>query len=226
MDLLPSFNKRKKISRITNSLEEINSYCEALSSPPDKILYELERITYLRTLSPQMISGRLLGQFLHFFSKMTRPQSVLEIGTFTGYATICLAAGLPSNGMIHTIEANEELEYLIRKYVQKSGLEKKVHIHMGDAKAIIPMLDMPFDLVFIDAAKKEYSLFYDLLFEKVNPGGYILADNVLWSGKVINNEGDADTQNLRSFNEKIKNDHRVENILLPIRDGVMIVRKF
>lgn len=201
------------------------AYCEAHTSPPSKVLYELERETHLKTLAPQMLSGRLQGQFFSFLSKIYRPKTILEIGTFTGYSAICLSEGLAEGGVLHTIEANPELEQLIRKYIGKAGLEDKIVLHIGQAAAIIPSLQLEWDLVFIDANKQQNALFYDLIFEKVKPGGIIVVDNVLWSGKVITNAKDEDTQLIRAFNDKVNQDERVENMILPIRDGILIARK-
>ena len=172
-----------------------------------------------------MMSGHLQGRFLSLLSKMQRPRRVLELGVFTGYATLCLAEGLAEDGVIHAIEGNPELEYLIQKYVKKAGLEDKVKLHIGDAKVIAGELDESFDLVFIDAGKRDYAFYYDLIIEKVSSGGILLADNVLWSGKVISGATDADTQLLDAFNKKVNADPRVENIILPLRDGLTIIRK-
>ncbi len=203
----------------------ITDYCEAHSTPQSELLYELERESNLKTLSPQMISGTLQGQFLQMLSLMLQPKCVLEIGTFTGYATLCLSRGIPKGGRLHTIEVNPELEYIIRKYIQKAGLENVIDLHIGDAKSIIPQLEHPFDLVFIDAGKSNYGLYYDLVFDQVKSGGVILADNVLWSGKVARAANDADTRVIDAFNKKVQADDRVENIILPIRDGLSIIRK-
>jgi caffeoyl-CoA O-methyltransferase len=206
-------------------IRRLTEYCQKHTTPPSPVLMELERETHLKTLAPQMISGRLQGQLLSLLSKLMRPSKVLEIGTFTGYAAICLAQGLPDDGELHTIEANPELEYLIRKYVRKAGLDGKIHLHMGQAQEIIPILDGPFDIVFIDAGKTDYALYYNMVMDKVAPGGLILADNVLWSGKVLESEMDADTRALHAFNEMVQADDRVENLLAPLRDGLMIARK-
>ncbi|MEM8908947.1 MAG: O-methyltransferase [Bacteroidota bacterium] len=203
----------------------ISDYCEAHSTPQSDLLYQLERESNLKTLSPQMISGNLQGQLLRMISQLMRPEKVLEIGTFTGYATLCLAAGMPADGQLHTIEANPELAYLIRRYLQKAKLETLVHLHLGDARQLIPKLNMTFDLVFIDAGKNDYALYYDLVFEQVKPGGLILADNVLWSGKVVEASADNDTRVIDAFNKKIQADERVENLILPIRDGLSLIRK-
>ncbi len=203
----------------------LHAYCEAHTTPQSEVLYELERETNLKTLAPQMISGHLQGQFLTLVSQLQRPKAMLEIGTFTGYAAICLAQGLAEGGLLHTIEANRELEHIITKYITKAGLNDKIQLHLGKAEEIIPTLDVMFDLVFIDAGKQQNALFYDMILDKVNPGGLILIDNVLWSGKVVMGEQDPDTQVIRAFNDKVNNDERVENILLPIRDGLLIARK-
>ncbi|MCG8328859.1 MAG: O-methyltransferase [Chitinophagales bacterium] len=211
-----------------NILRPIHDYCERLSTPPSQVLYELERETHLKTLAPQMLSGKLQGQLLQLISQLQQPQRILEIGTFTGYASICLAQGLAEEGILHTIEANPELEYIIRKYIAKAGLEKKINLHIGNAKNIIPGLKEQFDLIFLDAGKQHYAFYYDLVFDMVKPGGLILADNVLWSGKVTDAElvkKDADTRLLHEFNVKVQQDKRVENVLLPLRDGLLVVRK-
>jgi len=201
-------------------------YCQAHTSPVPAVLAELERATHLRTLSPQMLSGAYQGTLLRFLSLMIRPRRILEIGTFTGYATICLAEGLPDDGLLHTIEANDELGRLIGEYLLKAGVAEKVHLHLGDAAAIIPTLEEIFDLVFIDAGKLDYARHYALALAKMRSGGFLLADNVLWDGKVARgDQQDATAQVLRDFNEMVQQDTRVENILLPVRDGVLVVRK-
>jgi len=201
-------------------------YCQAHTSPVPAVLAELERATHLRTLSPQMLSGAYQGTLLRFLSLMIRPRRILEIGTFTGYATICLAEGLPDDGLLHTIEANDELGRLIGEYLLKAGVAEKVHLHLGDAAAIIPTLEEIFDLVFIDAGKLDYARHYALALAKMRSGGFLLADNVLWDGKVARgDQQDATAQVLRDFNEMVHRDTRVENILLPVRDGVLVVRK-
>ena len=207
--------------------QAIFEYCEQYSEAPEKVLYELERETHLKTLAPQMLSGALQGQLLRVLSLLKQPRSVLEIGTFTGYATICLARGLAPNGILHTIEVNPELEYLIRKYLNKAALEQQVQLHIGDALNIVPTLPGPFDLVFIDAGKQSYRDYYGLVIDKVAPGGLIIADNVLWSGKVATDqrETDEDTKQLHAFNLMLKADERVESLLLPIRDGLLVARK-
>lgn len=205
--------------------KKIGEYCERMSSPESALLQELDRQTHLRTLLPNMLSGHLQGAFLSMISKMISPHRILEIGTFTGYAALCLAEGLTENGLLHTIEVNEELEPIILEFFSKSTQKDKLRLHIGDAKSIIPALGEKFDLVFIDAAKLEYSKYYDLVFPFVNKDGYIIADNVLWSGKVISDKQDKDTAAIHAFNEMLRNDERVENFILPLRDGLNIIRK-
>ena len=194
---------------------QLLDYCIDHTTLEPPLLYDLERETYLKTLAPQMSSGHLQGQFLRFISKMKKPKTILEIGTFTGYSAICLASGLAENGVLHTIEVNEELEHIILKYVEKAQLQQKIHLHIGDAKEIIPELDLTFDIVFIDAGKNDYAFYYDLIFDQVNPEGLIIADNVLWSGKVMEKKQRKDAALLDAFNKKIQSDDRVQNILLP-----------
>ncbi len=202
------------------------NYCLAHTSDVNSVLHELERDTHLRTLSPQMLSGPYQGMLLRMVSMMIRPRRALEVGTFTGYTTICIGEGLADGGLLHTIEINDELGPLIRKYVQKSGLEEKVRLHLGDAANIIPVLDEVFDLVFLDAGKLDYPVHYELTLAKTRSGGFILTDNVLWDGKVAGgDEKDETARALRSFNDMVQNDPRVENILLPVRDGLMLMRK-
>lgn len=201
-------------------------YCFAHTSRPGEVLRDLERETHLRTLNPQMLSGGYQGALLRFVSMMIRPRRALEIGTFTGYASICLAEGLADDGLLHTIEINDELVPLIRKYLQKAGLEEKVRLHLGDAADIVPVLDEVFDLVFLDAGKLDYPTHYELALAKTRPGGFLLADNVLWDGKVAGgSEKDETARALHTFNSMAQDDPRVENILLPVRDGLMLMRK-
>jgi len=201
-------------------------YCAAHTSPVLEILYELERETHLRTLSPQMLSGAYQGVLLQLFSQMIRPHRALEIGTFTGYTAICMAQGLADGGILHTIEVNDELGWLIRKYLQKAGLEEKVRLHLGDAAEIIPTLDEMFDLVFMDAGKLDYAQHYELALSKTRSGGFLLADNVLWDGKVATgNIQDETAVALRAFNNFVHRDSRIDNLMLPLRDGVMVMRK-
>ena len=207
------------------SLKKLSDYCERHTSPVDQIRHELERETNLKTLAPQMLSGSYQGKLLEMISYMVRPQHILEIGTFTGYGALCLAKGLDVNGKITTIESNFELEHLIKKYITKSGEEERIELIIGDAKQIIPTLDMQYDIVYIDAGKQDYSLYFDLVFDKVKSNGIIIADNVLWSGKVVMVNMDKDTSMINEFNQKVSNDTRVEQIMLPIRDGITLIRK-
>jgi caffeoyl-CoA O-methyltransferase len=203
----------------------LEQYCEQHTSPLSSLLNDLERETYLKTEAPQMLSGPLQGQLLRFFSLLRRPQTILEVGTFTGYSALCLAEGLADGGTLHTIEAEPELEYLIRKYIGRAEMEDRIKLHIGRGEEVIPTLEGDFDLVFIDAGKQEYGLFYDLVIDRLSPGGLLLADNVLWSGKVLDPAGDADALALHAFNERIQKDERVENVMLPVRDGLMVMRR-
>ena len=203
----------------------ILKYIEQFSSDPSKALHDIERETYLKTLAPQMISGKIQGRFLSMISHMVRPRRVLEIGAFTGYGAICLAEGLVSDGMVFTIEGNRELEKTIRRNIDQTNLADQITLLIGQGEKLISEIDEQFDLVFIDAAKKDYALFYDLVFDKVVSGGFILADNVLWAGKVMQENVDRETQLIHSFNEKVYRDDRVENLIIPLIDGMMICRK-
>ena len=205
----------------------IEEYILNHSDKEDPILAELNRETNLKILRPRMLSGHLQGKILEMISKMINPERILELGTYTGYSAICLAKGLKENGILHTIEINDELEGIISKYLVKSGLENKVKLHFGDVRKIVPEINEQFDLVFIDADKREYLDYYNLVFNHVKPGGFLLADNVLWGGKVIESESldDEYTKGIFDFNEFIKNDDRVEKVILPLRDGLMLIRK-
>ena len=187
----------------------------------------LERDAHVNLLRPRMLSGHLQGRILKMFCRMMQPRRVLEIGTYTGYATLCLAEGLPEDGLVHTLEINDEMEDFIFKYLNQSPLQEKIRVHFGDAMEIIPQLDEQFDLVFIDADKRLYSAYYDLVFPKVRAGGLILADNTLWDGKVVETIPASDKQSLGilAFNEKIKQDERVEKVILPLRDGLTMIWK-
>ncbi len=209
----------------TDLSSRIFQYCEAHTSPPSPLLYELERETHLKTLAPQMMSGRLQGQLLALLSRLKRPQTILEIGTFTGYATLHLVEGLQPGGILHTVEPNRELEYLIRKYIAKAGREDDIRLHIGRIEEVLPRLTDDFDLVFMDAGKRDYAHHYELVIDRVRPGGLILADNVLWAGKVATEAADADTGAIRAFNDRIRRDGRVRQILLPLRDGLLIMEK-
>lgn len=203
----------------------LQAYCEDHSSPESEVLKALDRETHAKVLMPRMLSGHLQGRLLSMISKMLRPKRILEIGTYTGYSAICLAEGLQDGGILITIDKNEELESLMRKYWKEAGVKSKISLRLGDAREIIAELEGPFDLVFIDADKKNYALYYDLVIGKIARGGVILADNVLWSGKIVDEEAkDQDTEALRMFNRKLANDPRVETVLLPVRDGIMMAR--
>lgn len=205
----------------------IEEYILNHSDKEDPILAELNRETNLKILRPRMLSGHLQGKVLEMISKMIQPEKILELGTYTGYSAICLAKGLKQNGILHTIEINDELEDFILKYIKKSGLEEKIKLHSGDAMKIIPQINEQFDLVFIDADKREYLAYYHIVLDYVKPGGFILADNVLWSGKVIELEKPDDeyTKGIFEFNDFVKNDSRVEKVILPLRDGLTLIRK-
>jgi caffeoyl-CoA O-methyltransferase len=207
--------------------DEIEEYTLRYSEKELEVLKNLSRETYLRVMSPRMLSGHLQGSFLSFISRILKPLRILEIGTYTGYSAICLAQGLMEGGKLITLDINEETEEIARRYVNESKLADKIELITGDAQQVIPLLKEDFDLVFIDADKKNYSVYYDLVFGKVKQGGIIIADNVLWSGKVISDENkmDADTLAIHQFNEKVSRDERVEKVLLPIRDGLMMIRK-
>jgi caffeoyl-CoA O-methyltransferase len=205
--------------------EKINAYCETHTSKETDLLHTLVRATHLKTLAPRMVSGHLQGRFLSLLSHLIQPKRILEIGTFTGYASLCLAEGLADDGILYSIEANDEMEPLILAHFEKSDFKDKIKLLVGDALHIIPQLEETFDLVFIDAAKRDYAKYYDLVVGKVRSGGLIIADNVLWSGKVLNETKDKDTQILDDFNKKIADDTAMECLLLPLRDGLMIARK-
>ena len=205
--------------------QNIVDYAEAFSSPESVELKELNRETHAKVLMPRMLSGHLQGRLLAMFSRMCSPRRILEVGTYTGYSAICLSEGLSADGLLHTIDINEELLPMVKKYISKAGCENKIVLHTGDALRIIPSLNETFDLVFIDADKKNYSAYFDLVISKVRKGGIIIADNVLWSGKVLEPEKDmdADTRAISDFNKKVRTDSRVETVLLPVRDGLMVM---
>lgn len=196
-------------------------YCE----PEDELLQHIDRETNLKVLMPRMLSGHYQGRVLSMLSKMISPKRILEIGTFTGYATLCLAEGLTQDGIIYTLDINEELEEMVRGNFAKSPLNAKIKYILGDAQQSIAHLNETFDLVFIDADKKNNGTYYDLIFDLVRSGGLIIVDNVLWSGKILNKAQDKDTKNISSFNDKINEDQRVEKLILPVRDGLFVIRK-
>ncbi len=207
--------------------KEIEQYSQEHTQKETEVLYNLNRETHLKVLIPRMLSGHIQGRILSMFSHMLKPKNVLEIGTYTGYSAICFAEGMQPNGKLVTIDINNELETMATSYFEKSGYGNQIEMRIGNAIDIIPTLDMKFDLVFIDADKHNYSNYYDLVIDKVNQGGFIIADNVLWSGKVLTDEvnTDTDTKALDEYNKKINSDPRVENMLMPVRDGLMVARK-
>lgn len=207
--------------------KKIEEYAEEHSSPEDDVLYDLNRKTHLNVVRPKMLSGHLQGRLLQMISEMLKPQRILEIGTYTAYSTICLGRGLAGDGKIITIEKNPELETMIRDYIAKAGLKDKTILEIGDAMQILPRLEGSFDLAFIDADKENYIAYYDMIKPKIRNGGYILADNALWYGKVIDpaQETDHETAGITAFNEYVQEDTDVENLLLPFRDGIMIMKK-
>ena len=210
-----------------NRLKEIDKYILNHIEPEDGILKELDRETHLKVVGARMISGLLQGQVLSLLSKMIRPKYILELGTFTGYSAICLAKGLQEGGKLITIEIDDELESFAKKYFEKAGIQQKIEQRIGPALEIIPTLTETFDLVFIDAHKPEYPAYYEAVFDKVTTGGYIMADNTLWSGKVLDEPAADDFQTLGiiQFNEMVRNDNRVEKVILPLRDGMTVIRK-
>ena len=207
--------------------KEINNYCEEYSQKEDDVLYDLNRKTNQKILRPRMLSGHLQGQLLTMFSNMISPRKILEIGTYTGFSAICLARGLKKDGVLHTIDINEELEYFAREYFEKANLSKQIISHVGNAMDILPKLNISWDLVFIDADKENYINYYNLVFDQINKGGFIIFDNVLWSGKVTQeiNPKDKETFALVELAKILESDNRVENVLLPVRDGLFMVRK-
>jgi len=211
----------------TIPIEILEAYAEKISQDEPDLLKELNRETFQKVLRPRMISGHLQGRFLSLISKLLQPKNILEIGTFTGYSALCLAEGMSAEGKLHTIDMNEELYDFQRKYFDQSPYGSQIVQHIGKAEEVIPQLNENFDLIFIDADKRNYSLYFDLSFPKLNSGGLFITDNVLWYGKVTQptKKGDRDTEHLKAFNLKLKEDKRIENVLLPIRDGLLISRK-
>ena len=207
--------------------DNILNYSISKSEKESKLLNDLYRETYLKVLNPRMISGHYQGRILSFISKIMSPKKILEIGTYTGYSAICLCEGMDKDGILHTIDNNKELVEIQNKYFKKANLKDKIVQHSGDAKNIIPSIDEEFDIVFIDADKESYPEYYDLIINKVSSGGIIIADNILWSGKILEKveKDDQATKSIIEFNNKIAQDDRVKNIILPIRDGLNIVRK-
>ncbi|MBQ4822254.1 O-methyltransferase [Aquimarina sp. MMG016] len=206
--------------------EALDTYVVHHTQQEPELLRQLTRETYQKILQPRMLSGPYQGRVLSMLSKLIRPKSILEIGTYTGYSALCIAEGMQKDGILHTIDINEELERFQRKYFNLSPYGDQIHQHIGNATEIIPDLDLKFDLVFIDADKPNYSTYFDLIINKMNRGGIILSDNVLWSGKVIEKleEDDLSTKALLAYNKLLADDDRIETVLLPIRDGLTISR--
>lgn len=206
--------------------ETLENYITVHSENEPAVLEELARETHLKVLQPRMLSGHFQGRVLSLISKITRPKNILEIGTYTGYSAICLAEGLSQDGKLHTIDINEELYDLQRRYFNKSGYGAMIEQHTGNALEIIPNIDVTFDLVFIDADKPNYANYFHLVIEKMNPGGIILSDNVLWSGKVVEDvkASDKSTKAIMEYNQLLKDDPRVETVIFPIRDGLTLSR--
>lgn len=208
--------------------QEIEKYISNHCSEQSDFLNKIERETFIQEKHPRMLSGKVQGQLLSMFSKMVQPKYILEIGTYTGYSAICLAEGLQHNGELHTIEENEELKQKLLKYFTEANLKEQIHLHIGKALDLIPTLNYEFDLIYIDADKINYINYYNLIVDRLKSGAVIIADNVLWSGKVIEQIGkviDDDTQTLIDFNDMIQKDKRVENVILSVRDGLSVIRK-
>ena len=205
----------------------LEQYIESRTDREPEVLARLNRETWAKVLVPRMIAGQLQGRAIAMLSHMIQPNQILEIGTYTGYSAICWAEGLQPNGKVHTIDINEELESMIRSYLKEAGVADSVELYVGNALEVIPGINETFDIVYIDADKGNYSNYYDLVFDKVRPGGYIIADNMLWSGKVLEDEEnmDEETRGIVEYATKVHGDDRVQNVMLPIRDGLLIARK-
>ncbi|MFP4557707.1 MAG: O-methyltransferase [Bacteroidales bacterium] len=207
----------------SNDLEE---YILAHTTKEDEVLNQLNRHTHLTALQARMLSGPMQGKLLEFLCRMIKPAKVLEIGTFTGYSAICMVRGLPPNAHLHTIERNDEIVETAESFFKKAGLTDRITLHVGNAIDIVPNLSEQFDLVLIDGDKREYPEYLEVVLPSVPVGGFIIADNVLWSGKVLDNKADDDyTQGVKSFNQKVANDNKLEQVMLPLRDGLMLIRK-
>ena len=209
------------------TVPEYEHYATAHTTPEPELMQQLIRETNLAFTTPSMLSGLLQGRLLQMLVQMLQPGTILEIGTFTGYSAIYMASGLPPEGTLHTIDNNPEIEDIAQKYIEKSGLSDKIVTHQGSGLDVIHTLEGPFDLVFIDADKENYLNYYEAVLPKVRSGGFIIADNVLWYGKVLKQNAleDKETRGIVAFNDHIKNDERIEHLLLPIRDGLMMIRK-
>jgi len=207
---------------------KLEAYVENHTMPESPVLDQLNRETWMKVLQPRMLSGHLQGRVLSMLSHMIKPRNILEVGTYTGYSALCFAEGLQEGGTIDTIDINEELEPMVERFLDESGCSEQIKMHVGNALDVIPRLDKMYDIVFIDADKNNYINYYNAAFDKVNSGGYIIADNVLWSGKVLEEKelkNDLDTKTIDEYNKMVLADERVENVLFPIRDGLMIARK-
>jgi predicted O-methyltransferase YrrM len=207
--------------------KEIEKYIAEHTSAEDELLHEIYRKTNLSVIQTQMISGHVQGKILEFLSKMIKPKNILEIGTFTGYSAICLAKGLQEDGELHSIDINDEIVETAKLMIAKSQYADKIHLHVGDAQDVIPTLNKKFDIAFLDGDKRKYADDYKAVFDLINIGGFIFADNVLWYGKVVEQvkSNDRQTAGIIEFNDLVQNDARVENVLFNVRDGMMIVRK-
>lgn len=206
-------------------IPEVTRYAENFTTPESPLLQRINRETHAEVRMPRMLSGHLQGRFLAMLSSMIRPKAILEVGTYTGYSALCLAEGLAPGGRLITIDSNDELESRVRGYFSETPLGTQIDIIIGDARNVIPGLPGPFDLVWIDADKESYGLYFDLTIDKVRPGGFLLADNVLWSGKVLEPQPDKDTRAIQLFNEKVRADARVRTMLLPLRDGILLMQR-
>ena len=205
----------------------LDQYITGHISPEEDFLKELDRETHLKVLRSRMLSGHLQGQILSMISCMIKPKYILEIGTFTGYSALCLAQGLAEGGQLHTIEIDDELEWVAQKYFRKAGMADRIFQHIGDAREVISTINQSFDLVFVDADKREYPDYYRLVFDRIPVGGFLLADNILWNGKVVDPEAadEEQTRGILDFNDLVQHDSRVRNVILPVRDGLMLVQK-
>ena len=210
---------------LQDNYTRLYDYCVEHSTPMDELLYELDRETHLKTLAPRMSSGPIQGRILSLISNLVRPKYILEIGTFTGFSTLNLVRGLQPDGELITVEVNAELQYISNKYFTKSGYGNRINQLIGNAKEIVPALDYKFDLIFLDAGKKDYPIYYELILPKLRKGGIILADNILWSGKILDENMDKTSLVLDEFNKQVAKDSRVENVILPLRDGINVIRK-
>lgn len=190
-----------------------------------EVLAWLTRETHLRTLKPRMLSGHLQGRMLKMFCAMMSAKRILEIGTFTGYSAICMAEALPKDGELHTMEVNDEMEEFLNEVFERSGMAEKIHLHIGDASQLIPQLEGQFDVVFMDGNKRHYSEYFDVVFPKLRLGGLLIADNTLWDGHVLEDSKDAQTVGIQKFNDKVFSDERVERVIVPVRDGMTLIRK-